>query len=159
MKGKPTVDGKAQDTKPIKEIATIVPSYSMTKSKKGVLHLWIQLPRSVPQSCLHMDAKPTHFHLDTKGWGANYEVDVPFPPDTSVILREGEEAEAEFQSGVLKVRFQTVESEQKGTTTKVKSSKRNRPEPADSKDSTRPGKRQKKEKSEPNGWRPQISSF
>ena len=56
-----------------------------------------------------MDAKATHFHLDTKGWGANYEVDIPFPENTSVILREGEEAEAEFQGGVLKVRFQTVE--------------------------------------------------
>ncbi len=38
-----------------------------------------------------MDAKATHFHLDTKGWGANYEVDIPFPENTSVILHEGAE--------------------------------------------------------------------
>ena len=126
--------------------STIVPPHSLTKSKKGVVHIWIQLPRSVPESCLNMDAKPTHFHLDTKNWGSNYEVDIPFPADVSVILREGEEAEAEFQGGVLKVRFQTTESEKNGggQALKVKS-KRGRQETPQAKDAKRSGKRQKKE--------------
>jgi hypothetical protein len=137
---------KVNEPKSDNKVATIVPSYSLTKSKKGVLHLWIQLPRSVPQSCLNMDAKPTHFHLDTKGWGANYEIDIPFPPESSVILREGEEAEAEFQGGVLKVRFQTAESEQNGSSVRAaKSNKRDRTEPSNTKDGSRLAKRQKKE--------------
>ncbi len=125
-----------------REVAKIVPSYSLTKSKKGVLHLWIQLPRSVPQSCLNMDATATHFHLDTKGWGANYEVDVPFPADTSVVLREGEEAEAEFQGGVLKVRFQTTESEKDGSSPASKGKRDRAEEP------TAPGRSAKRPKKE-----------